>query len=185
MRLKIRVILLIFLFAGTNASAATIKERVWSFEFSDIPVSNALNKISKASGIQIILDGNTSNMHLTKSYKNYTIESILIDIFRGENLAALFHYNEQKISSINIWILPKVDSMNKKVVINKSTLNRKFGQGTSTLPQQGFKKTQESGIRPEQSETGIALDSKRNPFTAHEEKSNFDTEAEKINPFLN
>jgi SH3-like domain-containing protein len=100
------------------------EERVWSFDFLYISIENALYEISKASGIQIILNGKINNRLITKVYKNETIVNILKDILDKENSTILLQYNEQKLLSAKIWILPKAERMSDMSVKNESILEK-------------------------------------------------------------
>lgn len=112
--------------------AEILEERVWSFDFQYISIENALYKISKASGIQIILqvfggryiNEKINNKLITKVYKNETIVNILKDIFNEENSTFLLQYNEQKLLAANIWILPKGERVSDMSVKNKYILER-------------------------------------------------------------
>ena len=112
--------------------AEILEERVWSFDFQYISIENALYEISKASGIQIILqvfggryiNEKINNKLITKVYKNETIVNILKDIFNEENSTFLLQYNEQKLLAANIWILPKGERVSDMSVKNKYILER-------------------------------------------------------------
>ena len=102
------IILLLFSFVckdSSNLLAAAFEDERWSFDFIDLSPPEILNEISEVSGVEIVINGDIEDRHVTKSYKDRTIDIILLDVFHGENLAALFNYDDQGLASINIWIL--------------------------------------------------------------------------------
>ncbi len=113
------------LFAMNNPVIAE-QNRTWSFDFSDISISDALSKIGHESSIEIILNGEPSKVALTKSYNHFTLDDIFMDMFSNQSFIALFNYNNHILSSINIWVMPKADSMNgNSTTFNKRINNRK------------------------------------------------------------
>ncbi len=175
------ILLLYLAYAGMEiVHAETIEESMWSFEFNNISVTDAINKISKVSDIQIIINGDANNIYITKSYKKYSIESILIDIFEGENLAASFKYKDQKLAYVDVWILPKADGKRNMTDNNKFTANKKYNQEITTLPDKGLGNMQTSQPQHGQSTNE---GKKVNPFKTFEKGSDFNSEKSKIDPF--
>jgi len=140
--------------------AATVEDKLWSFEFNNLTASDILSKISKVSGIEIVLNGETDKKPITKLYKDYTIDNILLDIFSGENLAALFSYYKQELTSVYIWILPEGGSitpeMLRQIPATSSGLILKTPQS-----QQEHKKMKESITHSEINKTVTAKDTKK------------------------
>lgn len=139
---------------GSGAlNAATVKYKNWSFEFKAITVLEAVNNISKISGVKIVLNGDADKWLLTKSYKDYTIESMLIDMFSGKNIAALFQYSEKELASVNIWILPKTENGNTNFSMPIFANTMQVNPTPAVSPLQEYKEiqgfVQEFGIQPE------------------------------------
>lgn len=141
--------------AGSGATdAATVKEKSWSFEFKSIPVTEAIAKISKTSGVKIVLHGDADKSLLTRSYKDYTIERVLTDVLSGENIAALFQYAEYELSSVHIWILPKPENGNINAgMLPVSAHSNQITSDSTVMSLHEYREiqefVQESGIQPE------------------------------------
>ena len=128
-RITLLLLFIISLISGFNYVLSD-QNRTWSFEFENLSISDALSEISHESGIEILLKGETTETAITKSYKHFTLDEVLMDMFRDQSFMALFNYSDQTLSSINIWVMPKADGMIKNVsTINtnpdKYNINRK------------------------------------------------------------
>jgi hypothetical protein len=99
------ILLLAFLFLGsTNVFADSgEKEKVWSFDFNNCTVSDALSRIAKATGKKIDVDGG-STRRLSRIYKSQTVGEIIKDILQKENhIISIFTARGGK-DSIKIWL---------------------------------------------------------------------------------
>ena len=92
---------------NSDLSAAAVEDDKWSFEFIDLTVSEILNEINNVSGVEIGIKGEIEERTITKSYQDYTIDNVLMDIFSSENHAVLFQYDDAELSAVNIWVLPE------------------------------------------------------------------------------
>lgn len=101
-----------FICVGANLShAAKMEYDIWSFDFKDCSVSDALIRIAETTGIDISTD-KPINKKLCKSYDVSTIDQILKDIFRRENYAMVWYYSESGLDSVDIWIFESSESNN-------------------------------------------------------------------------
>jgi len=95
-----------FSFVGNGILYASTQEaEKSSFDFKNCSISEALGQIMKATGIEIVVQGDTGNRGLSKSYEDYPIEQILKDIFDGESFVMALNYRNEALDSIHIWIL--------------------------------------------------------------------------------
>jgi len=74
-----------------TALAEIQEEARWSIDFGDISISEALDQLTKVTG-----------MISPKRYRNQSIEQILKDLLKNVNFAAVWHYSERGIESIGI-----------------------------------------------------------------------------------
>ena len=94
------------LYASSTEENNMIKIPNWSLEFSDCSVSDALNQISKVTGVKVITNKDIDKMILNKYYKDKPIDHIVTDILSRENYAIIRRFNDKrKLVSIGIWIL--------------------------------------------------------------------------------
>ncbi len=146
-------------------NASMVNKNRWTFDFRHIPVSEAIAKLSTTSGVKIILHGDTGKMVLTRSFKDYTVENILIDIFSGENIAGVFQYQDQELTAINIWILPKTNGMMNPGMPPVFAHNNQSTTPPVLSQFQGYREIQafieESGIQPEVVVHGDQKDDKK------------------------
>ncbi len=116
---KFLISLLILPFIGIgstgNVYAEMIEEETWSFEFNEIKINDVLNDIRKVSGINITLNGESGSDPITKSYKDCSMDKMIVDMFYGKNLVAVFNYKEEQLSSINLWILPSSEDAKRPI----------------------------------------------------------------------
>lgn len=89
---------------GTSYADA-FKDKILSVDFENTSVSDALHKLSIVVGAEITIEEEMDAEFITKSYKDVTIEEILLDIFAGKNIVALFRYRDQELVSIQLWAL--------------------------------------------------------------------------------
>lgn len=88
-----------------SSMAHTLKSEAgkWSFNFENCTVYDALQQISKKTGIRIFTTIHANHKILNKSYVASEIDDILTDIFRKENYAIIWKYKERKLDSVEIW----------------------------------------------------------------------------------
>jgi hypothetical protein len=84
------------------------EDALWSLQFEDVSISEALEKIKQTTGIKIIRPSRLGNQLITRSYTNKTIEYILKDIFRDMNYALVWSHGEKGIDSVRILALDRV-----------------------------------------------------------------------------
>lgn len=105
--------LTVLLFASLvdNAVFAVQQEdETWSFDFKNCSFSDALDQISKATGIEILTNGQTDKTPFSKSFKDQAINQILEGLFRRKNHAIMWRYSESGLKAISIWVFEKGDS---------------------------------------------------------------------------
>ena len=110
--------------------ASAANEEILSVEFNNLSLPDALSKLKDASGVDIVLKRTTDqNRRINKKYDNFTLDDIILDIFRDDNLTASFRYSDNRLTHIGIWMLPKVKGGDNKPVFsyegrdNRSTVN--------------------------------------------------------------
>ena len=84
------------------------EDALWTLQFEDVSISEALEKIKQTTGIKIIRPSRLGNQLITRSYNNKTIEYILKDIFRDMNYALVWSHGEKGIDSVRILALDRV-----------------------------------------------------------------------------
>jgi hypothetical protein len=84
--------------------AANVEEEPWSFDFNNVAIADVLRQLTLVTGIKIFTKDPPESQIVTRSYKNKTIDQILKDIFRDENYALVWNFNENELESIGIWI---------------------------------------------------------------------------------
>ena len=94
------------LYASSTEENNTTKIPKWSLEFNDCSVSDALNQISKVTGVKVITNKDINKTILNKYYKDKPIDHIVTDVLSRENYAIIRRFNDKrKLVSIGIWIL--------------------------------------------------------------------------------
>jgi len=86
------------------ANAEILENQKWSFDFKNCTVSDALRQMSQATGIDFFMNQNRDDQ-VCKSYNEQTIDQILRNLFKHENYAMLWSYDDEGLSTIDIWIL--------------------------------------------------------------------------------
>lgn len=97
------------------AYAGQSSETKWSFEFSDVPISDALDEIKSKTGVDIVLKQKSDQpVMVTYSAKDQSIADILKEILRSINHTSAWIFSDDgKIKSINIVILGRRGTANK------------------------------------------------------------------------
>jgi hypothetical protein len=81
---------------------------LWSLQFENVSISEALEQVKQTTGIKIIRPSRLGNQLITRSYNNKTIEYILKDIFRDMNYALVWSHGKKGIDSVRILALDRV-----------------------------------------------------------------------------
>ena len=84
------------------------EDALWSLQFEDVSISEALEQVKQTTGIKIIRPSRLGNQLITRSYSNKTIAYILKDIFRDMNYALVWSHGEKGIDSVRILALDRV-----------------------------------------------------------------------------
>jgi hypothetical protein len=98
--------------------AETKEEARWSINFGDISISEALDQLSKVTGIKIFTKTPLSHRISHKRYRNQSIEQILKDLLKNVNFAAVYHYRESGIESIGILAFDRERAESRSMVSN-------------------------------------------------------------------
>jgi len=85
--------------------ASSMDNARWSFDFEKSTVSEALEKIGTDTGIKIFINGDIDGKILSKSYFGTEIEQIIKDIFRNQNCAIVWRYDQNGLESIDIVVV--------------------------------------------------------------------------------
>jgi hypothetical protein len=102
---------------------AEIKEEArWSIDFGDISISEALDQLTKVTGIKIVTKVPLSQRISPKRYRNQSIEQILKDLLKNVNFAAVWHYSENGIESIGILAFERQRVESRSPVSNASKM---------------------------------------------------------------
>ena len=98
------------LFSIPEALRAEVNENAqWSLQLKDVPISEALSQITRATGLKILLPNGLGNQVVTRTYQKQTIEYILKDLFRNMNYALVWSYGRKGIESVTIMAFGKVE----------------------------------------------------------------------------
>ena len=117
----------IMLYTSFAEENYTIEIPKWSFEFNDCSVSEALSKISKSTGVNVLINKDIGNMIHRKYYKDKSIDHIVTDILSREECAIVKRINDkEKLVAIDIWI---VDRSNKSGNLRSVATNNPFEVG--------------------------------------------------------
>jgi hypothetical protein len=153
-----------------TALAEIQEEARWSIDFGDISISEALDQLTKVTGIKIVTKTPLFHKISPKRYRDQSIEQILKDLLKNVNFAAVWHYSERGIESIGIVAFDRqrveshspVSSAGKVGMIHRSlpTISRPSrlppsGQVVGSERDEGVEK---SLVEPEETEAGEADD---------------------------
>ena len=122
------VLLLGLVFFQCSVVLAETKEDAgWSINLNTVSISEALNQLTKMTGIKIFTKTPLDHKISPKLYINQSIEQILKDLLRNVNYAAVWYYGERGLDSIGILILNRDRGESPSTlssVKRASTLNR-------------------------------------------------------------
>ena len=94
----------VFLMPGRSRSSET-DDHLWSLRFDNVTVAEALNALTRATGVTLYGNRSPGDKRVNRVYENETIEQIVRDVFRGENYTLIWHYGKQGLESIGIWFV--------------------------------------------------------------------------------
>jgi hypothetical protein len=100
----------------------------WSIDFGSISISEALDQLTKVTGIKIFTTTPLAHTISPKRYMNQRIEQILKDMLKKLNYAAVWHYSERGIESIEIL------AFDRQRVESPSTVSSVKRAGTRSRP---------------------------------------------------
>lgn len=113
------ILFYIFLSISSILFASPMHNTMISVEFDNLPLSEVLLKLRDASGVGIVLNRAIDRERLiNKKYNNRSLDDIVLDIFRYDNITASFRYSDKKLTSIGIWMLPRVKGGDIKPVLS-------------------------------------------------------------------
>lgn len=93
------------IYSGKGVShAARLENKRWSFHFKNYTISDALEKMTRVTSIDIFTNKNRDKSLFNKSYKDQTIDQILKDLFRKKNSAMVWSYGDNGLEAIGVWI---------------------------------------------------------------------------------
>jgi len=150
------------------ALAEIREEARWSIDFGEISISEALDQLTKATGIKIVTKMPLSHRISPKRYRNQSIEQILKDLLKNVNSAAVWQYSERGIESIRILAFDREKAENRTMVSNvKRVIKTRHpvtrGAEPARLPSAGQvsgserdEGTKEPSAEPEETEAGEA-----------------------------
>jgi len=78
------------------------KQKKWTFDFNNFTVSEALNQISRETGIQIYISKGFNEKLIHKSYHEASIEEIISDILRKKNYAIVWSFSGNRLCKVEI-----------------------------------------------------------------------------------
>ncbi len=110
------------------AVAGTEEDARWSIDFGAISISEALDQLTRVTGIKIFTTTPLAHMISPKRYMNQSIEQILKDMLKNMNYAAVWHYSERGIESIGIL------AFDRQTAESPSTVSSVKRVGTSSRP---------------------------------------------------
>jgi hypothetical protein len=91
------------LFGPIVSYAARAENARWSIDFNNIPITDALTRLSQVTGIKVFTKKPLQSK-ITRSYTNRTIDEIIRDLFRNMNCASVWYYSKKGVDSIGIVI---------------------------------------------------------------------------------
>ena len=96
-----------FLLTVVVCHGADVQERRWSFTFKDCSVSDAIEQVSRASGIEITTNVALNRKIAQKSFNNKKLSQVLRNLLRGSNYVMVWHKNAQGADAVRISIVEK------------------------------------------------------------------------------
>lgn len=141
----------------TVVHASKAGSEKWSFDFENCTISEAMQKMSEASGINVSVTQNI-NRKISKSYKDKEIDQILKDIFRNVNCAMVWYYDQNGLNSAKVWIFEGggtgISSDSRKVLRQEKG---KLGIGARTNVEQSSKVRERRGRESNKSNRNNSL----------------------------
>ena len=96
-----------FAFVPGLSRAETKENARWSIDFDNVSISDALDQLSEATGIKIVIKPLLENQIITKSYVDRTVDQIIKDLLRNVNHTLVWEYGEKDVDCIRISILDR------------------------------------------------------------------------------
>ncbi len=157
------------LYASSIEENNTNKIPKWSLEFNDCSVSDALNQISKVTGVKVTTNIGIDKMILSKYYKDKPIDHIVTDILSRENYAIIRRFNDKrKLVFIGIWILEWYKS-NKRGNLRSVATNNPFEASRIERKNNPFVNAATNNpIEANRTEKNVKNSNKNNPFVIQE-----------------
>ena len=147
----------IMLYTSFAEENNTIEIPKWSFEFNDCSVSDAMDQISKSTGVNVYTNKDVGKIILDKHYKDITIDHIVTDILSREEYAIIRQFNDKKkLVAIGIWIF---DQSNKRSNLRSVATNNPFEAVHIEKNVKTYNPFEAGHI-----EKNVKNDSKNNPF---------------------
>jgi hypothetical protein len=165
---------------STSLWAVSEEEKKWSINFNNTSMSEALDALTTTTGINIIANQIPSNNNVSKRYENKTVEEIVKDLFKGQNIGLVWRYGDSRIDSLDIWILEGNSAKSgnfsriERPVLRAPPLRRK-----NTLPRFVKKDTEEEVEEPEADGDENASESSDSEEESEKEDANSDDDSEK------
>ena len=126
-----------------NAVFAVHQENeIWSFDFKNCSFSDALDQVSRVTGIEILTNQQTDKSRFSKSFKDQTIDKILEDLFRRKSHAIMWRYGDDGLAAIDIWVFEEGENpggfepgnfINYKSADAKSNLKKKSAESSKAF----------------------------------------------------
>ncbi len=170
-------------YASSPDVISTIKIPKWSLEFNDCSVSDALDQISRFTGVNVFTNKGVDKRILKKYYNDKTIDYIVTDILSRENYAMIRRFSDKKkLVSIGIWIL---DWSDERSNLRPASFRSKRGvkHGDSVTTNNPFEASRiERNVK--NSKNPFAKAATKNAFKANRTEGKV-KDSNKNNPFVN
>jgi hypothetical protein len=117
------------------AHAELLSDEKWSFDFNNVSILDAFNKIEKETGIELVVRKETSEpVMITYCNKNQSILQVCRDLLRNVNHVLSLNYsNDGKLESINIIIIGQGDRNGRTPISNNvNQLSEAIGEQIKT-----------------------------------------------------
>ena len=108
------------------AHAELLSDEKWSFDFNNVSILDAFDKIKKEAGVEFVVRKKTPQpIMITYCKKNQSIQQIYRDLLRNVNYISSWNYSDDgKLESINIVLIGQKNS-DSAAPISKTTDEQK------------------------------------------------------------
>ena len=86
------------------AAADNVVPKTGSYEFNNISLADALQEISRDTGIVINAPFDALQDTLQKSYENTPVDEIIQDLMHRQNYAIVWHYQNRELVTVDIMV---------------------------------------------------------------------------------